>query len=144
MTTVHHIARATGATSSSLDAYRVELQCGHHALVGDEPSSEGGRDVGPSPFGLLLCGLASCTATTLRMYAERKQWSDVTSIVVDVRYDVDDDNQASIVRTITVPVAVSEEQRARLADIAGRTPVTLAVATPITTTVVTADTPRLH
>ena len=141
--TVHHVARATGSTSTSVAPYRVELHCGHHNLVGDEPPSEGGGDLGPSPFGLLLCGLAACTATTLRMYAAHKGWDDVATITVDVRYDVDDEKHESIVRTITVPAEVSEEQRERLADIASRTPVTLAIATPITTTIVTADTPRL-
>jgi putative redox protein len=72
---------------------------------------------------------------TLRMYAERKGWG-LTTIEVDVRYDVDDDGQGAIKRTITVPVDLPPEQRDRLADIAERTPVTLAVrsGTPITTT----------
>lgn len=136
MSTVRHIARATGSTGEALPAYRVDLHAGIHRLVGDEPAGGGGGDAGPSPFGFLLCGLAACTATTLRMYAERKGWA-LATVVVDVRYDVDDnDGAASIARAITVPPDLPPEQRERLAEIAERTPVTLAVraGTPIATT----------
>jgi putative redox protein len=68
------------------------------------------------------------------MYAARKGW-DLTSITVDVRYDIDESEQASIQRTITVPSLLTAEQRQRLADIATRTPVTLAIRTPISTVV---------
>jgi putative redox protein len=72
---------------------------------------------------------------TLRMYAERKGWA-LTAIEVDVRYDLGDDGQASIARTVSVPAELPADQRDRLADIAARTPVTLAVraGTPIATT----------
>ena len=77
---------------------------------------------------------------TLRMYADRKGWT-VDAIEVDVRYDVDDDGKGSIARTITLPAVTPGEQRDRLADIAERTPVTLAIrnGVAITTTVRGAD-----
>jgi putative redox protein len=67
------------------------------------------------------------------MYAERRGW-EFTTIEVDVRYDVADDRRV-IERTITVPAPLTPEQRARLAEIAERTPVTLAIrdGTQITT-----------
>jgi putative redox protein len=54
--------------------YSTEVHCGPHTLTADEPAARGGQDVGPSPSDLLSIALASCTAITLRMYAERKQW----------------------------------------------------------------------
>ena len=134
MTTLH-VARATGSTGSTAPAYRVDVRVGTHQLTADEPAAVGGGDLGPSPFGLLVSGLAACTATTLRMYAEHKGW-ELTTIEVDVRYDTDDDGRGTIERTITVPLGLPAEQRQRLADIAERTPVTLAIrgGTPITTT----------
>jgi len=116
-------------------AYRVDLRAGRHQLTADEPVVAGGGDLGPSPFGLLVGALAACTATTLRMYAARKGW-ELTMIEVDVRYDVGDDGRGVIERTITLPSDLSPEHRAGLAEVAERTPVTLAIraGTPITTT----------
>ena len=136
MKTVRHVARAVGSTGPTAPAYRVDVHVGAHELVADEPADAGGSDVGPSPFGLLLGGLAACTATTLRMYAEHKGW-ELTAIRVDVRYTVKDDDHGAIERTMTLPNDLPTEQRDRLADIAERTPVTLALhlGTPITTAV---------
>lgn len=135
MTTRRHVARVVGVTSSTAPAYQVDLRAGDHRFVADEPAARGGGDAGPSPFGFLLSGLAACTATTLRMYAEHRAW-DVAAIEVDVRYDLTEDGHASIDRTITLPADLPVDQRDGLADIAERTPVTLAVraGTPITTT----------
>jgi hypothetical protein len=94
MTTVRHVARALGSTGSAAPAYRVDLHVGPHQLVADEPRAAGGGDLGPSPFGLLLSVLAACTATTLRMYAARQGW-DLTTIDVDLRYDIADDRRGA-------------------------------------------------
>ncbi|MEN3271891.1 MAG: putative redox protein [Actinomycetota bacterium] len=137
--TTRHVAHAVGSTGAAAPAYRVDVRVGGHQVVADEPTGSGGGDLGPTPFGLLLSGLAACTAMTLRMYAKRKGW-ELTSIDVDVRLDIDDDGEWSIARTITVPADLLPEQHARLVDIAERTPVTLAVrsGTPINTTFTTA------
>jgi putative redox protein len=140
VTAVRHVARAVASTGTPAARYRAELRAGRHQLVADEPQEGGGGDAGPSPFALLLSGLAACTAMTLRMYADRKRWV-LDAIEVDVRYDVDDDGNGSIARTVTLPAHLLPEQRDRLADIAERTPVTLAVrnGVPITTSVRGAD-----
>jgi putative redox protein len=114
MTTVRHVARALGSTGSAAPAYRVDLHVGPHQLVADEPRAAGGGDLGPSPFGLLLSALAACTATTLRMYAARHGW-DLTTIDVDLRYDITDDRGGAIERKIIVPADLPSDQRTRLA-----------------------------
>jgi putative redox protein len=109
MNTTRHVAHAVASTGSTRPAYRVDLRAGTHQLVADEPAPTGGGDLGPSPFELLLSALAACTATTLRMYADRHGWA-LTSIEVGVRYDLDDEGRGAIERMITVPVDLSAEQ----------------------------------
>jgi putative redox protein len=69
------------------------------------------------------------------MYATRHAW-ELVSIAVDVRYDAGDAGRRIIERKITVPGDLTPDQRQSLANIAERTPVTVAIraGTPITTT----------
>jgi putative redox protein len=98
------------------------IRIGPHAVTADEPASRGGGDTGPSPTGLLLAALASCTAITLRMYADRKGW-----VLGAVRVDVELFRAGSaerLQRVIHLAAPLSAEQRARLLEIADKTPVT--------------------
>ncbi len=126
----HGEVRVTGGASGMAQRVRA----GRHALDADEPTHiPGGTDTGPAPYELLLAGLGSCTSMTLRMYADRKGW-DLTGVDVRLghakihardcpecatktgRVDV-------IEREIELRGELSEEQRARLAEIADRCPV---------------------
>ena len=126
MTTEVHVARAVATIAPGSPDYHVAIRTNGHELSADEPPSNGGGDTGPSPFGLLLSGLVSCTAITLRMYAQRKGW-EFDSIEVDARYDIGDDGTRTILRTITLPAGLDDDARTRLAEIAEKTPVTKAV-----------------
>jgi putative redox protein len=106
--------------------YTTAITAGSHRLVADEPASGGGADAGPNPLNLLLGALASCTAITLRMYAERKGW-DAGDIEVRAQF-VGDDGAGHIDRVIRPAGSLDDTQRARLAEIAARTPVTRIVA----------------
>lgn len=117
------IARASADIAET--AYEVDIKTGHYALVADEPKARGGNDAGASPFGLLLSSLGACSAITLKMYAERKGWP-LAGVHVDLRISRAGDSFA-IERTIALRGALDEVQRARLADIVERTPVTLAI-----------------
>jgi len=128
---------ATAAVTSEEKLYGVRIDAGGHALRGDEPADHGGADTGPTPFGLLLAGLGACTAITLRMYAEHQSWP-LTGVDVELTYVVKDKNTRWIDRLITLH-GVDEDQRAKLAEIAQKTPVTRAVraGTEIRTTTLT-------
>ncbi len=117
------IARASARIGG--EAYRVDVKAGHHALVADEPEKLGGKDAGPAPFQLLLSALGACTAITLKMYAGRKGWP-LDAVDVAMRH-LKHGETARIERILTLSGDLSEEQRMRLADIAERTPVTLAI-----------------
>ena len=140
MKTRRHIAHATASSGSALPPWRVDIQAGRHPLVADEPATEGGGDAGTSPFGLVVSGLAACTAMTLRMYTDRKGW-ELARIDVDIRYDIDEEGCTSFERTVAVPGDLDPEHRQRLIEIAERTPVTLALrtGTPINTVFTSID-----
>lgn len=106
--------------------YRGQLRAGRHHLVVDEGPRVGGGDEGLNPYQLLLAALVQCTSATLRMYAERKGW-ELGEIKVRAqlfRAGEGADKVERIVRTIHFTGDVTAEQKARLGEIAGRTPVT--------------------
>jgi putative redox protein len=123
-------ARATIGTTN----YAVAIAAGHHQLSADEGPALGGKDTGPAPFDLLRSALGACTAIKLRMYAERKQWP-LRGVQVDLRFS-GTGKDGAIARVLKFDGELSDEQRARLADIAERTPVTLTLknGVAITTT----------
>src|SRR5215471_18734435 len=107
--------------------HRQSIRAGHHTVVSDEPKTNGGQDAGPSPFGLVLSGLAACTSITLRMYADRKGWT-LGTVHVDARIFRDAEGDGlRIERVLRFGAPLSEEQKQRLAEIADKTPVTKAV-----------------
>ena len=56
------------------DKYRTEVTAGGQTLIADEPVEVGGAGGAPTPYDLLLGAIGSCTAMTVRMYADRKGW----------------------------------------------------------------------
>jgi putative redox protein len=62
-----------------------EITIRTHTLAADEPRDSGGDDSAPSPQELLAGSLASCTAITLEMYAQRKGW-EVGPVEIDCQY----------------------------------------------------------
>ena len=115
-------------------AWSTRVDAGRHSLVADEPAALGGQDAGPAPYDLLLASLGACTAITLRMYAERKGWP-LAAAEVDLKFHRDGD-RSKIERVLRLTGDLDQVQRARLADIAERTPVTLTLkgGAEITTT----------
>jgi putative redox protein len=113
-----HATAAIGTTN-----YTVALMAGHHALTADERAAAGGQDAGASPHELLCAALGACTAITLRMYAQRKEWT-LRGVHVDVLLQIEG-KEHKITRRLRLEGDLDEAQRARLADVAERTPVTL-------------------
>jgi putative redox protein len=125
--------------------YRVEIDASEHGLVADEPTEAGGTDAGATPYDLVLAALGACTAMTLRMYADRKQWP-LEGVAVHMHHSrshaVDEqhceDRPARldhIERTLEITGPLTHEQRVKLAEIAERCPVhrTLDAGVRITT-----------
>jgi len=99
------------------------IRARRHTLTADEAVSHGGTDTGPAPYEILVSALAACTAITLRMVAQRKGW-ELGAIHVDVELEKDAAGADRIARTVSFGAPLSDEQRAALAEIAEKTPVT--------------------
>jgi putative redox protein len=94
-----------------------------HQLTVDEPRERGGEDEGPNPEELLAASLASCTAITMEMYAQRKGW-DVGSIEVDVEFTPAERGcPTKFGLVLRFPADLSEEQVASLRVIAAKCPI---------------------
>jgi putative redox protein len=117
----------------SASGFPQEITVGRHQFVADEPLSFGGTDTGPSPYDLLISALGACTSMTVSLYARRKEWP-LESVTVTLRHSkihasdcqdcVKRDGMLDrIERDVELHGALSEEQRARLLEIANKCPV---------------------
>jgi putative redox protein len=103
--------------------YAQSIETGGFEFRSDEPVSAGGGNAGPAPYGLVLAGLGSCTAITLKMYADRKGWN-LGTLQVSLTLEKDADGNSRITRLLSTDVALDDAQWERLIEIAGKTPVT--------------------
>lgn len=105
---------------------------GGHTITFDEPESLGGTGTAPAPTQMLEAALTACTALTLKMYADRKEW-DIDGIEVEVETEWDGPRPAGYRVDLRLPDHLDEDQRQRLRVIAGKCPVhhTLANAIPV-------------
>lgn len=133
MTTPTEGALAASVHARCAQRYQVATSVRSHRADADEPVASGGTDTAPSPLELLTSGLAACTAITLRMYAERKGW-ELGEVKVDCRAFVAGTGYR-FERVIHAGAPLDDAQRARLAEIAEKTPVTRIVkgGAPLTT-----------
>ncbi|MEM7645572.1 MAG: bifunctional alpha/beta hydrolase/OsmC family protein [Pseudomonadota bacterium] len=105
----------------------------NHQLVADEPKSVKGDDLGMNPYELLLSSLGSCTAMTMKMYAERKgiQLSNVEVRLNHQKIHAEDcetcETEKGMVDQIDKHIHIegefTEEQKQRILEIAERCPV---------------------
>lgn len=104
-----------------------------HQWIADEPSGVGGNNLGPDPYEHLLAALGTCTAMTMRMYANRKKWPvERVSVELDHQREHGEDclecdethKQIDVInRSITVSGDLTEEQMSRMMEIADKCPV---------------------
>jgi putative redox protein len=106
----------------------VRIEIGSHTVVGDEPSSVGGEDLGPSPIDLLTAALAESIAMTSRGYTLQHGWPlDGISVAVShsrgVPTDASEPTDAFQAVILLEAEQLSDEQKARVVDAASRCPI---------------------
>ena len=111
----------TATVTTAPGKFRQTVRIGPHTLTADEPVSAGGEDAGPAPHEWLLAGLGACTAMTLELYAGRKGWPlESVEVKVDGKHE---EGAFVMTRVIVVKGGLTDEQRARLLEIANKCPV---------------------
>lgn len=130
-------------TVTSLTNLQNEVRYGEgQTLRTDEPVAAGGDGTGPDPYTLMLAALGSCISMTVTLYARRKLWplERVTVKLAQRRVHARDCTDCGehaegyihrIERTVELEGALSEEQRNRLQEIAGKCPVHRTLTSPI-------------
>jgi len=115
------------------EKYKTEVSNGRNVLLADEPESMGGTDQGLGPKELLLSSLGSCTAMTLRMYADRKEW-DLQEVIIVLKMEVvpSSHQQTTYIKNhIKLIGNLDDDQRKRLLQIAELCPVHKILSNPI-------------
>jgi putative redox protein len=98
-----------------------KVRIGPHEIPADEPREGGGDDTGPEPHELLLAALGACSSMTVKLYADRKGWPlrsvevRLTGQGAEGGYRID--------RTLRLEGDLTDEQKARLVEIAQKCPV---------------------
>lgn len=124
------MARKTQATVADTQAspLAVAIEVSSHHLIGDEPASQGGADLGPSPYDLLTAALGACTATTVRWYALKMGWP-LEHVHVEVEHEKRmQAGHAEMIDAFRKRVAITglgltAEQKQKLFEVAAKCPV---------------------
>ena len=105
--------------------YTTKVEMPNHQLIADEPEELGGKDLGPSPFELLSSALGTCTAITMKMYADRKGWP-IDEIKIHLTLAQEKEGivmHSNFNQKIEITGDLDEKQRARMLLIASKCPV---------------------
>jgi putative redox protein len=127
------------------EGLRTTVQARNHTFYIDEPLPDGGSDAGMMPTEALMGALGACAAITARLYAKRKGWAlDRVEIEVSRQrlkvedYPAYDPEKHGVGDTIhefrqrmTFYGDLTDEQRARLMEIAAKCPVHRILTDPV-------------
>jgi putative redox protein len=127
-TDLDHVTADTTAILRETGRLKTELRTRDFSFIADDPDGDD-AGAGPTPTEYLIMALASCTAQTLRQYADRKYdyAGDITVRVAlhEPRYD---GAERYLQRTISLTEEIPAEDLETMKEIAERSPVTLLLA----------------
>lgn len=122
----------TAITELDQSRYKTKVFSDGHLVYADEPEELGGTNEGMTPGALLLASLGSCTAITIRMYADRKE-IPLETIKIDLAICKEEEmsKETTITRKIEFTGDITQEQRERLMVIADKCPIHKLLTNPI-------------
>ena len=124
--------KITAITELDRSNYKTKIYAGGHFIYADEPEDMGGTDEGMPPAALLLASLGSCTAITIRMYADRK---GIPLDSIKIHLAISREDQLDEGKTINVKLEftgeLSSEQINRLVEISEKCPIHKILSNPI-------------
>lgn len=121
--------------------YKTAINIRQHTVMADELISDGGTDTAPTPMEIMLGTVGACVAVTTQAYAKRKNWPlEGVSVELDMERIKREDYPAyrgdapfihEIREAIHFDGPLTDEQRARLMEIAGKCPVHRTLENPV-------------
>jgi uncharacterized OsmC-like protein len=132
----------------SRGSFRTEVEAGPHKFVLDEPEDAGGSGEGPTPYDLLAAALGGCTSMTLHFFAKREALP-LEGVDVSVTHDrqhakdcADCTTHSGYIHRFRIEVTLlgplTDDQKKKLLEVAGRCPVKKTLTAEIKTDVVLA------
>lgn len=123
----------TAITELDRSHYRTKVYAGGHFIYSDEPADVGGTDEGMTPAALLLASLGSCTAITIRMYADRK---GIALELIKIHLSIENKEEAlskdtRITRKIELTGNMTAAEQQRLIEIGNLCPIHKILSNPI-------------
>jgi uncharacterized OsmC-like protein/alpha-beta hydrolase superfamily lysophospholipase len=114
--------------------FGTEVHTPRHRFVADEPRSYGGDDTGPTPYDLLLAALGTCTAMTMKLYADQKglpfegariHLTHERNHAEDCAHMMEENAQVQALNRVIEVLGerLTDEQRAKIIAIADKCPV---------------------
>lgn len=123
----------THVRAPKAEGFLCTVNANGHLLIGDEPMSHGGSNLGAAPFDFLAAALGACTAMTLNMYARHKQLPiELVEVATSHKKIPAEDCDSCetkkgkvdrFQREIRITGDITPEQKARMVQIADRCPV---------------------
>ncbi len=98
------------------EGYQSIITNGKHSIIGDEPITSKGTDLGLSPTELVLSGIAMCKVATVRYIARKKGW-EIGNVDAQLSQEVkreDSGLKTHVKVNISIEGNITDEQRTEL------------------------------
>ncbi|MFZ2325077.1 MAG: OsmC family protein [Ignavibacteriaceae bacterium] len=98
------------------EGYQSIITNGKHSIIGDEPLSSNGTDLGLAPSELVLAGLGMCKVATVRYIARKNGW-EIENVEAVLTQEVKRDNgglRPNVKIEIKIDGDITNDQRQEL------------------------------